>query len=248
MSKLAGKDKPLKGAIISMPVPQSAEIFAAAGFDWVLIDMEHSSLSLSDVHNLLSAGGDKLIKIVRVPGNDDIWIKRVLDLGCDGILVPMVNSAEAAAGAVAASLYPPQGRRSVGVTRAHRYGPGFKDYVSTANSKIIVMLQVEHIDAVNDIDRIIATTGLSAIFIGPYDLSSSMGLAGQVTHPDVVAAIKLVKKKCHDNGIPYGIFSMTPEGLREHIEDGCKYPLCSIDAFMLATEANRISEQLSKLI
>lgn len=248
MGKLSGKDKILKGAIISMPVPQSAEILAAAGFDWVLIDMEHSSLSLSDVHNLLSAGGEKLIKIVRVPGNDDIWIKRVLDLGCDGILVPMVNSAEAAASAVAAALYPPAGRRSVGVTRAHGYGPGFKDYVSTANSKIILMLQVEHIDAVKDIDQIIATPGLSAIFIGPYDLSSSMGLAGQVNHPDVVAAITLVKKKCREKDIPYGIFSMTPEGLREHINDGCKYALCSIDAFMLATEANRVSEQLTKLI
>jgi 2-dehydro-3-deoxyglucarate aldolase/4-hydroxy-2-oxoheptanedioate aldolase len=231
-----------------MPVAQSAEIMVSAGFDWVLIDMEHSTLALSDVHNLLSAGGDKLIKIVRVPGNDEIWIKRVLDLGCDGILVPMVNSAEAAASAVAAALYPPAGRRSVGVGRAHGYGPGFKDYVSAANSKIILMLQVEHIDAVRDIDRIIATPGLSAIFIGPYDLSASMGLAGQVTHPDVVAAISLVKKKCNDNGIPYGIFSMTPEGLSEHIKDGCKYALCSIDAFMLATEAKRVSDQLSGLI
>jgi len=241
MDTIMKNDKHLKGVIISMSAPQSVEIMADAGFDWVLIDMEHSSLALSDVHNLLSAGGDKLVTIVRVPGNDDIWIKRVLDLGCDGILVPMVNSAEAAAGAVGAALYPPRGRRSVGVTRAHRYGPGFKDYVTTANDKIIIMIQVEHIEAVKDIDRILSVAGISAIFIGPYDLSSSMGLAGQVTHPDVVAAISLVKRKCREAGMPYGIFSMTPEGLKEHIADGCRYALCSIDSFMLASEAKRVA-------
>jgi 2-keto-3-deoxy-L-rhamnonate aldolase RhmA len=234
----------LKGTIISMPVPQSAEIMAAAGFDWVLIDMEHSSLALSDVHNLLNAGGEKLIKIVRVPGNDEIWIKRVLDLGCDGILVPMVNSAEAAADAVAAAHYPPHGKRSVGVGRAHGYGPGFTKYVAKANTEIIVMLQVEHIDAVKNIDAIVSTPGVSAIFIGPYDLSASMGLAGQVTHTEVMKAIRVVKAKCQEAGVPWGIFSMNPEGLAEHLSDGCTYALCSIDSFMLATSAGRVSDQI----
>jgi 2-keto-3-deoxy-L-rhamnonate aldolase RhmA len=244
MNKQRRGEGALMGTIISMPVPQSAEIMAAAGFDWVLIDMEHSSLSLEDVHNLLNGGGEKLITIVRVPGHDEIWIKRVMDLGCNGILVPMVNSGEEAARAVAAALYPPAGKRSVGVGRAHGYGQGFGKYVAGANSESIIMLQVEHIDAVRNIDAILSTKGLSAIFIGPYDLSASMGLPGEVNHPEVIRAIGVVKSKCREAGIPYGIFSMTPEGLTDHIADGCTYALCGIDAFMLASEAGRIVTKL----
>jgi 2-keto-3-deoxy-L-rhamnonate aldolase RhmA len=234
----------LKGMIISMPVPQSAEIAASAGFDWVLIDMEHSSLSLSDVHNLLAACGERVIRIVRVPGNSEIWIKQVLDLGCEGILVPMVNSSAEAASAVASALYPPSGRRSVGVGRAHGYGLNFSGYVTSANKKLIIMIQVEHIDAVNDIDAILSVAGISAIFVGPYDLSSSMGLAGQLTHPDVVSAIERVKARCKSASMPWGIFSMTPEGLTHHIDHGCRYALCSIDSFMLATEAARVASRI----
>jgi 2-keto-3-deoxy-L-rhamnonate aldolase RhmA len=244
MNKLRKEEGVLIGTIISMAGPQSAEIMAAAGFDWVLIDMEHSSLSLEDVHNLLNGGGEKLITIVRVPGHDEIWIKRVMDLGCNGILVPMVNSGEEAARAVAAALYPPAGKRSVGVGRAHGYGQGFGKYVAGANSESIIMLQVEHIDAVRNIDAILSTKGLSAIFIGPYDLSASMGLPGEVNHPEVIRAIGVVKSKCREAGIPYGIFSMTPEGLTDHIADGCTYALCGIDAFMLASEAGRIVTKL----
>jgi 2-dehydro-3-deoxyglucarate aldolase/4-hydroxy-2-oxoheptanedioate aldolase len=233
-----------KGTIISMPVPQATEIMADAGFEWVLIDMEHSALGLDDVHNILNAAGDRLLTIVRVPGNDDIWIKRVLDLGCDGILVPMVNSREAAEAAVTHSLYPPAGSRSVGVSRAHGYGPGFREYVSGANSNLIVMLQIEHIEAVRNIDSILSVEGISALFIGPYDLSASMGLTGQVTHPEVVSAIEMVKESCNSAGLPWGIFSMTPEGLDNHIADGCTYSLCGIDAFMLANEAGRISKRM----
>lgn len=242
------KDKEvLMGTIISMPVPQSTEIMAAAGFDWVLIDMEHSSLSLAEVHNLLNAGGEKMVSIVRVPGNDETWIKRVLDLGCNGILVPMVNSGEEAVRAVAAALYPPDGKRSVGVGRAHGYGPGFSKYVAGANQKLTVMLQVEHIEAVRNIDAIVSTKGVSAIFIGPYDLSASMGLAGEVNHPEVTKAIDVVKSRCRESGMPYGIFSMTPEGLAAHIADGCTYALCGIDAFMLASEAHLIAGKLRGL-
>lgn len=247
MDKQKRGDGVLMGTIISMAGPQSTEIMAAAGFDWVLIDMEHSSLSLSEVHNLLNGGGDKLISIVRVPGNDETWIKRVLDLGCDGILVPMVNSGEEAARAVNAALYPPAGKRSVGVGRAHGYGPGFSKYVAGANHKLTIMIQVEHIEAVRNIDAIVSTEGISAIFIGPYDLSASMGLAGEVNHPEVTKAIGVVKSKCREAGIPYGIFSMTPEGLAGHIADGCTYALCGIDAFMLASEAGRIASKLTGL-
>jgi 2-dehydro-3-deoxyglucarate aldolase/4-hydroxy-2-oxoheptanedioate aldolase len=244
MKNLDNAGTALMGTIVTLPIPHVAEIMAEAGFDWILIDMEHSSLSLADVHALLAAAGEKMLKIVRVPGNDEVWIKRILDMGCDGILVPMINSGEAAACAVASALYPPDGRRSVGVGRAHGYGRRFGEYVARANRDLVIMLQVEHIEAVMNIDSILATTGVSGIFIGPYDLSASMGLAGQVTHPDVVAAIKKVKDKCREAGIPWGIFSMSLAGMEEHISDGCRYALCGIDVNMLSSEAGRISDML----
>ena len=138
-------NKPLAGTLLSMSAPQVAEIISDSGFDWVLIDMEHSSISLENVQIALQIMGDKILKIVRVPGNDAIWIKRILDTGCDGILVPMVNTAGEALQVVQSSKYPLEGRRSVGLSRAHKYGPAFKDYVENANRDLVIMIQIEHI-------------------------------------------------------------------------------------------------------
>ncbi len=147
-------NRPLSGTLLSISAPQVAEIISDSGFDWVLIDMEHSAISLESVQNALQIMGDKILKIVRVPGNDEIWIKRVLDTGCDGILVPMVNSAAEALKVVQCSKYPPEGRRSVGLSRAHSFGPGFTSYVENANRDLLIMIQIEHRDAVKNIDEI----------------------------------------------------------------------------------------------
>lgn len=220
----------LNGTIFSMGAPQVAEIISDSGLDWVLIDMEHSTMSLDTVQTALQIMGDKILKIVRVPGNDDIWIKRVLDTGCDGILVPMVKSSEEAVRVVKSAKYPPVGQRSVGVGRAHKFGAAFKEYVDKANDTLIIMIQIEHIEGVKNIDSILSVPGIDSIFIGPYDLSASMGLIGQIDHPDVSAAIGLVKSKCKDAGIPYGIFGISPEAVEKEIGDGCTFLLCGIDA------------------
>jgi 2-keto-3-deoxy-L-rhamnonate aldolase RhmA len=235
MSRKFTLNKPFIGTLYTLGSNPVAEIISNAGFDWVLIDMEHSTLSLDSVQTTLQVMGDKILKIVRVPGNDEIWIKRVLDTGCDGILVPMVKSAEEAQRAVDSSRYPVAGKRSVGVTRAHRFGAGFKEYVSEANDNIIVMIQIEHIDGVKSIDSILAVPGIDSIFIGPYDLSASMGLMGQVDHPEVREAINLVKSKCLKAKIPYGIFSMSPASLEKEINDGCVFPLCGIDVSLISS-------------
>jgi 2-keto-3-deoxy-L-rhamnonate aldolase RhmA len=187
MNKESLLKKPLIGTIFTIGSPHVAEMISNAGFDWVLIDMEHSTLSLESVQNTLQVMGDDIITIVRVPGNDEIWIKRVLDTGCDGILVPMVKNAEEAVKAVSSSKYPTEGQRSVGITRAHKFGEKFKEYVTSANIDLIIMIQIEHIEAVRNIDSILEVNGISSIFIGPYDLSASMGLTGQVNHPEVRA-------------------------------------------------------------
>jgi 2-keto-3-deoxy-L-rhamnonate aldolase RhmA len=226
--------KPLIGTIYSMGAPQVAEMISNTGFDWVLIDMEHSTLSLDSVQVALQVMNNKILKIVRVPGNDEIWIKRVLDTGCDGILVPMVNTAEEAARVINSSKYPALGKRSVGVSRAHKYGAAFNEYVERANNDLIVMIQIEHFEAVKNIDSILAVDGIDSIFFGPYDLSASMGLMGQVDHPDVRAAIDLVKDKCKKSGMPFGIFGASPKSLERDLIDGCTFPVCGVDASILS--------------
>lgn len=216
-----------------MSAPQVAEIISNSGFDWVLIDLEHSAISLESVQNSLQIMGDKILKIVRVPGNDEIWIKRVLDTGCDGILVPMINSAAEALKVIQQSKYPLEGKRSVGLSRAHSFDPGFSDYVENANRDLVIMIQIEHKDGVRNIDEILRVKGIDAVFIGPYDLSASMGLTGQQGHPEVRSAIELIKDKCRKAGLPYGIFGMTAESLIPEVKDGCTFVLCGVDAALL---------------
>lgn len=239
-------EKPLFGTIYTAGCLPIAEIISQSGFDWVMIDMEHSALSLDEVRDSLPVFGEKMIKIVRVPGNDDIWIKRVLDTGCDGILVPMVNSREEAEKIIMSSKYPPNGRRSTGLSRAHGYGRTFSRYLEEANDTVHIMIQIEHIDGIKNIDTILKVRGIDSVFIGPYDLSASMGLTGQVAHPDVIAAIDLIKSKCAEAKLPYGIFGSNPEVLIREIKDGCKFVLCGVDVSLFYDKLTSMYESLCK--
>lgn len=247
MNTKSNNKKTLIGTIFTTGAPQVAEIISLTGFDWVLIDMEHSTLSLDSVQNALQIIDNKILKIVRVPGNDEIWIKRVLDTGCDGILVPMVKTSDEARRVVMASKYPVDGQRSVGLTRAHKYGATFKEYVSGANKDLIIMIQIEHIDGVKNIDSILKVKGIDSIFIGPYDLSASMGFMGQPDHAEVRAAIKLIKEKCRKAGLPYGIFGSTPESVAGEFKDGCKYLICGVDASIISGAYGEMIKRLNKL-
>ena len=238
--------KPLAGTLLSTSAPQIAEIIADSGFDWVMIDMEHSALTLESVQNAIQVMGDRIMTIVRVPGNDEIWIKRVLDTGCDGILVPMVNSAAEAMDAVRYSKYPPDGKRSVGLSRAHMYGPGFTSYVENANNDLILIIQVEHVDAVRNLDGILEIKGIDSVFIGPYDLSASMGLTGQLTNPEVKSAIRLIKDKCRKAGMPYGIFGMSAETISAEMNEGGTFLLCGVDTAILSAAYRDMLKVLKK--
>ncbi len=240
-------NRTLKGTLLSVSSPQIAEIISDSGFDWVLIDMEHSAISLESVQNALQVMGDKILKIVRVPGNDEIWIKRVLDTGCDGILVPMVNTAAGAVRAVQASKYPVEGSRSVGLSRAHKYGSGFKKYVAEANRELVLIIQIEHTEAVANIDEILEVKGIDSVFIGPYDLSASMGFMGQPSHPQVISAIKTIKEKCVKAGVPWGIFGMKPAPLIPEINDGCTFLLCGVDSAILVDSYNEMLSTLKQV-
>ena len=141
--------KPLVGTLLSMGLPVVAEVVSRCGFDWLWIDMEHAPLSLEQTQQLIQSGNRDCAKLVRLPANDEVWIKQILDLGADGIIVPQVKNALEAQKAVSAAKYPPEGNRSVGIARAHGFGMEFADYVARANAETLVFVQVEHVDGVN---------------------------------------------------------------------------------------------------
>ncbi|MFN8555191.1 MAG: aldolase/citrate lyase family protein [Candidatus Obscuribacterales bacterium] len=211
---------PQIGTLISLATSSVTEAISQCGFDWLWIDMEHGPLSIEQVQHILQAKRGDCAVLVRIPVNDETWIKRVLDLGADGIIVPQVKTAEEAARAVASSKYPPTGIRSVGMSRASGYGMDFAVYIRDANEKTCVFVQVEHKDGVKNIDSILAVPGIDAIIIGPYDMSGSFGKLGQIQDSEVQTAIDTVKKACQAKSVPIGIFCLQADLARTYIQQG----------------------------
>ena len=230
----------LIGIILTLPAPELAEICADAGFDWLFLDMEHGQLDLKDVQRMCQAVGHRCPCLVRIPANEEAWIKRALDIGVSGLIVPQVKTAEETARAVAPSKYPPEGQRSVGITRAHRYGTQFQEYVNTANQETAIVIQVEHIDSVRNVDRIIEVPGCDAIFIGPYDLSASLGKTGQIGDPEVQQAIARVKSACAAKNFPAGIFVRDFKMARSAAEEGYSLLAVGMDITLFSAAARQV--------
>jgi len=200
------------GSWMSMAHVSIAEILATAGYDWVVIETEHTAIDVSEVLHLIAAiEGRGCIPLVRLAWNDPIQAKAVMDSGAAGVLVPMVNSRADAELAVKSVKYPPMGYRGVGLARAQGYGPGFDAYVEGANRDSLLMVQIEHIDAVNNIEEILSVPGIDGTFIGPYDLSMSMGLPGELDHPEMVAAKRTVLDATKAHGLTAGIHLVHPD-------------------------------------
>ncbi len=227
------------GTLVTLSSMEVTEILCLAGFDWLFVDLEHSALGVQEAQAMLQVAGPQVPCVVRVPAIDEVWIKKVLDAGAAGIIVPQIRTAEDAGRAVQLCRYPPAGSRGAGIARAHAYGAEFSDYVARANEEVAVVIQIEHIDAVENLDSIIALPGIDALFTGPYDLSGSMGRLGQVKDPEVQAAISRVKKKAGQAGIPLGIFGTTAEAVKPYIADGYKLIAVATDAVMLTTMARQ---------
>lgn len=176
--------------------PAAAEVMAAAGYDCAMIDLEHGAADLADavaVMRAMAASG--CTPLVRIPANDAAWVKRVLDAGAEGVMVPAVNSAEEAAAAVAACHYAPRGIRGMAapIVRAAGYGVDWRGYVADIASRVLVICQVETQAALDDVARIVAVDGLDMVFLGPFDLSASLGYMGEPDHPHVRQAIAAVE-------------------------------------------------------
>ena len=236
--------KLLIGTLLTTASPEVAEVLALAGFDWLFIDLEHGCLSIQDAQRAIQAVAGRCFTVVRVPEATDENIKRVLDTGCDGIIAPHVNRADEARRIVALAKYPPDGVRSAGLGRAQGYGLRFADYIASANGQSVVIVQIEHKDAVANVDEILQVPGIDALFIGPYDLSGSMGILGQVSDNRVLTAIEKVRTACAASNLPHGIFCTTVEQASTAIDRGALIVAVGTDLTHMANSARKVLEAI----
>ncbi|MBL0885693.1 HpcH/HpaI aldolase family protein [Myceligenerans indicum] len=234
--RLTGSGRPLAGVWLCSGSPLVAEICAGSGLDWTLIDMEHAPNGLESVLAQLQAvAGHPITPVVRVPVGDAVIIKQVLDLGAQNVLVPMVNSAADAEAAVAAVRYPPRGRRGVGSAlgrsaRWNRVG----GYLADADDHVSLFVQVETADAVASAAEIAAVDGVDGVFVGPSDLAASMGVLGEQTHPEVVAAVHATFDAVRAAGKPVGVNAFDPAVADAYLEAGASFVLVGADVTLLA--------------
>ena len=202
------------------------EMLAGAGFDWVLVDCEHSAVETVEVLPALQAIGQypEVSAVVRPAANDPVLFKRLLDMGAQTLLVPYVQSADEARAAVSAMRYGPRGIRGMaGVTRATRYGR-VEEYFARAEEELCLILQIETVAGIDALDAIAQVDGVDGIFIGPADLSASMGFPGQTGHPEVRAVIDDAIRRLGALGVPSGILSLDPAEAQHCIALGTRFP------------------------
>jgi 2-dehydro-3-deoxyglucarate aldolase/4-hydroxy-2-oxoheptanedioate aldolase len=236
----------LLGTIVTLPSPEMAELLSQAGFDWLFIDMEHTSLGVKDVQRILQAVGKEFPCLVRIPTMDEAWIKKVLESGPAGIIVPHVNTPEEVEKILRWSKYPPEGTRSIGISRAQDYGLNLQEYMEKANEMIAVVPQVEHIEAVKNLESFVKIPGLSAIFVGPYDLSGSVGKLGKVKDPEVHGMIQNVQTICSKTGIVTGIFGVDAEEVNPYIKIGYSLVAVGMDTSHVSKSVQQTLHALRK--
>lgn len=237
------------GSWITLAHPAIAEIMSNAGFDWLAVDLEHSVITIREAEELIRvinlAG---VTPLVRLTSNNPDLIKRVMDAGSHGVIVPMVNSVEDALKAVEAVKYPPVGKRGVGLARAQGYGTRFKEYLEWQKESAVVIVQVEHINAVNNLEDIFSVEGVDGYIIGPYDLSGSLGIPGQFDHPDFMAAMDRISTVAKEMKMTGGIHVIEPEPeqLEQRINEGYRFIAYSLDIRMLDVASRNGLEHIRK--
>lgn len=232
--------RPIFGSWIQVNSPTSAEILAEAGFQWLGIDMEHTDIDTPSLINLLRGlHGRGVVPLARVTTNDIMAIRRPLDMGAMGVLVPLVSTAEDARRAVAAAKFPPQGVRGFSFCRANAWGGDFDAYVASANDDIAVVVMIETRAGVENIDAILAVEGVDGVFIGPYDLSGSYGIPGQTQAPVVHDACRSVVAACDRAGKAAGlhVVRVTEEAVINALDDGFTLICLGVDIVFLEEAA-----------
>jgi 2-keto-3-deoxy-L-rhamnonate aldolase RhmA len=188
-----------------------AEILARASFDWVCVDLEHGAIDLETMTNIFrTLSAFDCVPVARLPLNDPVWIHRTLDAGARGLIIPMVKTAAETEAAIREAKYPPRGVRGFGYSRANMHGMDFADYIATANDEIAMIMQIEHKDAIANLEGILDVPGVDGLFIGPLDLSGSMGITGQLDHPQMVAALDRYRAICRERKVTAGMHVVRP--------------------------------------
>lgn len=231
------KNKLSIGSWVTLAHASIPEIMAQAGFDWLVVDMEHSAITLSEAQQLIQIIElSSVVPLVRVGENNPALIKRVMDAGAYGVIVPMVNSKELARQAVSAVKYPPLGIRGVGLARAQGYGINFEGYKKWNKLSSIIIVQIEHIKAIENLEEILCVDGVDGSIIGPYDLSASIGQPGKFNHRLVKKAIKRYSYVCQKLKKPMGIHVIAPgiTGLKIAVAQGYRFLARSLDTLFLA--------------
>jgi 2-keto-3-deoxy-L-rhamnonate aldolase RhmA len=232
------------GTWITIGSPDVTDTLKQLDFDWFVFDTEHSYYSIETARNLmLSLTDSKVVPIVRVGESDQYLIKRALDIGSYGVLVPLVNTREEAERVVNFSKYPPQGTRGVGPVRAAAYGNNIREYVNTANEQILVCVQIETTTALSNAEAIAETKGVDLLFVGPSDLTISLGLGTERGHQKVADAMQSVVKICEKSGKIPGTLAATSEEAKKWQKLGFKFIALGSDSKYLYQGAKQFLEQ-----
>lgn len=233
----------LLGTIVTLEAPEVVEALCHIGYDWLFIETEHAPLAPPAVQRIVQTAANTPC-VVRLSRGDEISIKRALDAGAAGIIVPQVNSAAYARLIVSYAKFAPMGSRGFGLSRASMYGLNAEEYVARANDNTSVIVLAEHVDAVENIEEICQVEGVDAVFIGPYDLSASLNKIGRVQDREVVDAINHIRDVCRARGMPVGIHGASPEMLVSRIQDGFSLVSCSADIAVFAAGARQLLNTL----
>ena len=239
--------KPKIGSWITLNDPSIAEVMADAGFDWLCIDIEHTAIDYYEVKLMVISIQSKGIEAyVRVGENNRRIIKRVLDLGVDGIIIPNIKTKKDALYAIDSSYYQPIGNRGVGLARAQSYGFDFENYRKNKSNSIKLILQIENISAINNLESILSLDHIYGTFIGPFDLSSSLGKIGKLEHPIVLSAIKKYEEisNKYDKIKGFHVVPIDYKLVKNKIDEGYKFIGFGFDAYFMG---NSIRDQLNSL-
>jgi 2-keto-3-deoxy-L-rhamnonate aldolase RhmA len=246
--KLRNRERLFAGWI-SYAHPSIAETFAYAGFDFIAIDMEHSTISLEQGQRIIAATQSLGVPCLPRPvSHSNDWIKPLLESGADGMIMQMVNTGEELKQICNHMKYPPEGNRSFGVNRAQNYGFTFDEYVKDWNDSSVLIIQVESVQAVNNIEELLDNPLVDGVMVGPYDISGSLGVPGQLDHPKVVEASKKVIAACEKAGISCGtqLADVNEAGIKRMFDLGYTYSILGSDLFVLWKWAAEMKELIKK--
>ena len=247
LKKSLNKRELLFGGWISYDHPSIAETFALTGFDFISIDMEHAPISLSSAQRIISISQAYQIPCLPRPvSHSNDFFKPLLDSGSDGLIVQMVETSEEVENISKYLKYPPIGNRTYGVNRAHSYGLNFKDYVNNWNAESILIVQIESEQGVNNIQSIVSNPNVDGVMIGPYDLSGSLGVPGETSHPNVINASKKVIEICKKYNKSCGTQISNPDlkNINEAIDEGYTFIILSSDLFVLSNWAQNMKKTI----